>query len=53
MFQSILSNQFILGLLAVLVAIPLSIAGILILALPLGIVGGILVIKEMINKQIK
>lgn len=51
--MSPLSNQFILAFLMVIAAAILGSMGIIVLALPMGLVGGFLLIKEMITKLTK
>lgn len=50
MKQDPITWQFLLAFGLIVLAIPLSLGGVLIFALPMGIVGGLLLIKEMITK---
>jgi hypothetical protein len=44
------TNQFIIAFILLILAIPLSMMGLIILALPMGLIGGFLLIREMYNK---
>jgi hypothetical protein len=48
--ESPLSQQFFVAFILIVLAIPLSMMGAVILALPMGLAGGFLLIKEMLNK---
>ena len=48
--ESPISQKYIIGFVLVVLAIPLSMMGLIILALPMGLYGGFLLIKEMFEK---
>lgn len=44
------TKQFLIAFVMIVIAIPFSMMGAVIVALPLGLVGGFMLIKEMINQ---